>query len=242
MKKNTKKKILTLALVIALLATAVVGGSLAWFTAEDDATNVFTVGSIDIEQNEDFVQNSQLLPVVPNDTEDPSDDANYVKKVVTVTNTGKNAAYVRTFIAVPASLEPECLKLDIDGTDWTRQWSYPAFTYNNEEYVALCYVYNKALEPEKPTPVLLKGVYLDASVDIKDDPDDNSENLEFCRLVNGEHVFSGFEIADKDGNILKNVEVLVRTEAVQAQGFESVGPQGALNTAFGNLNDGYHPF
>lgn len=242
MKKSTKKKILTLALVIALLAIAVVGGSLAWFTAEDEATNVFTVGSIDIEQNEDFVQNSQLLPVVPNGTEDPSDDANYVKKVVTVTNTGKNAAYVRTFIAIPAALEPESLKLDIEGSDWTLQWSYPTFTYNNEEYVSLCYVYNKALASEETTPVLLKGVYLDASVDIKDNPNTESKNLEFCRRENGNYVFTGFEIADENGNIIKNVEVLVRTEAVQAQGFENDGPQGALNTAFGSLNDGYHPF
>ena len=46
MKKSTKKKILTLALVIALLAIAVVGGSLAWFTAEAEVKNEFTVGSI----------------------------------------------------------------------------------------------------------------------------------------------------------------------------------------------------
>lgn len=242
MKKNTKKKMFTLALVICLLAIAMVGGSLAWFTAEDEATNTFTVGSIKIEQKEEFEQNSQLLPVVPNDTETPSDDANYVKKEVTVKNTGKNSAYIRTFIAVPAALEPECLKLDIDGTDWTLQWAYPTFEYNGVEYVSLCYVYNKPLESGETTPMLLKGVYLDASVDLKNDPANANTNLEFCRRVNGEYVFTGFEIADENGKILKNIDVLVRTEAVQVQGFESEGPQGALNTAFGSLNDGYHPF
>lgn len=47
-----KKKITALALVICLLAVAVVGGTLAYFTATDKATNTFTMGNISIEQFE----------------------------------------------------------------------------------------------------------------------------------------------------------------------------------------------
>ena len=37
-----KKKIISLCLVVALGATAVIGGTLAYFTDTDDATNVIT--------------------------------------------------------------------------------------------------------------------------------------------------------------------------------------------------------
>jgi len=44
-----KKKILALCLVVALAATAVIGGTLAYFTDTDAETNVFVVGNVDIE-------------------------------------------------------------------------------------------------------------------------------------------------------------------------------------------------
>ena len=47
-----KKKILALCLVIALAATAVIGGTLAYFTDTDEATNTFTVGNVDITLTE----------------------------------------------------------------------------------------------------------------------------------------------------------------------------------------------
>ncbi|MBR3961067.1 MAG: SipW-dependent-type signal peptide-containing protein, partial [Clostridia bacterium] len=49
-----KKKILVLSLEAALVTIAAVGGTLAWFMDDDAATNVFTVGSIEIEQIEVF--------------------------------------------------------------------------------------------------------------------------------------------------------------------------------------------
>ena len=47
-----KKKILTLCLVVVLAATAVIGGTLAYFTDTDSQTNVMTYGNVDIEQLE----------------------------------------------------------------------------------------------------------------------------------------------------------------------------------------------
>lgn len=44
-----KKKIITLCLVIAMLSVAVIGGTLAYFTDVDQATNEFTVGRLDID-------------------------------------------------------------------------------------------------------------------------------------------------------------------------------------------------
>jgi len=47
-----KKKILAIALVVAMLAIAVVGGTMAYLTDEDGAKNVMTYGNVYIEQHE----------------------------------------------------------------------------------------------------------------------------------------------------------------------------------------------
>ena len=68
-----KKKITAICLCIALVAIAVVGASLAYFTDTADATNTFTVGNVKIDLIEqergenglqDFTQNKKLSPIV----------------------------------------------------------------------------------------------------------------------------------------------------------------------------------
>ncbi|MGN0798889.1 MAG: SipW-dependent-type signal peptide-containing protein, partial [Christensenellales bacterium] len=44
-----KKKILTICLIVALAATAIIGGTLAYFTDTKEVTNTFTVGNVSIE-------------------------------------------------------------------------------------------------------------------------------------------------------------------------------------------------
>lgn len=44
-----KKKLLALCLVVALAATAIIGGTLAYFTDTKEATNTFTVGNVNID-------------------------------------------------------------------------------------------------------------------------------------------------------------------------------------------------
>jgi len=89
-----KKKILSICLVIALAATAVIGGTLAYFTDTDDATNVFTTGNVDIELNEVFDENNaKLMPGIN------------IKKEIYVKNAGSEAAYVRVHMAIPSMLD-----------------------------------------------------------------------------------------------------------------------------------------
>ena len=84
-----KKKILALCLVVALAATAIVGGTLAYFTDNANATNTFTVGNVDITLTE------------PNWNSSGSQDAPEVypgealAKDPTVTNSGVNPCFVR---------------------------------------------------------------------------------------------------------------------------------------------------
>ena len=51
-----KKKIIALCLVVCLLAIAIVGGTLAYFTDTDVQTNVFTAGKVGINLNEAVVE------------------------------------------------------------------------------------------------------------------------------------------------------------------------------------------
>lgn len=47
-----KKKILALCLIVALAATAAIGGTLAYFTDRDEQTNTFTVGKVGLDLTE----------------------------------------------------------------------------------------------------------------------------------------------------------------------------------------------
>ena len=58
-----KKKTLAMLLAVCLMATAVIGGSLAYFTDTDAKTNTFTVGKVDITLVEDkWVEDSKIIP------------------------------------------------------------------------------------------------------------------------------------------------------------------------------------
>ena len=122
-----KKKVLALALVVALVAI-VVGTSLAYFTAEDEVTNTFTIGSvmIDIIENGKATDSDQvifekpMMPVV--NTQDVTQDPGYAAKVVKVENTGLNAAYIRVHIAQPVELLGY-LNLEFDTTTGGSAWT-----------------------------------------------------------------------------------------------------------------------
>lgn len=231
-----KKKVFAVALAAALLAMAV-GGSLAWFTDSDKATNTFTIGSIKIVQHEkeyndsnelvNFTQNKVLMPIV--NVENPAADPNYQDKIVTVENVGRNPAYVRTSIAIPKTLNGY---LDLD-LDTSNGWVY-SFTSNTSvdgmEYVVYTFYYNAELASGAVSRELLKGVYLYAEVDVQ--KNESTGNLEFCKRneTNDGFDFSGFVVQDAEGAAYP-VNVLVATQAVQAEGFADA--EAALDAAFG---------
>ena len=111
-----KKKILTVSLVVALIAI-MVSGTLAYFTAEDEVTNTFTIGSVIIEVVEDFQKPQTMIPVVTVDESDP----NYINKDARVKNTGDNAAYVQMYVAIPKALDDvgAFIVVDANTGDWT---------------------------------------------------------------------------------------------------------------------------
>ena len=115
-----KKKIVALCLVVCLAATAVIGGTLAYFTDTQNATNTFAVGNVKIKLIEeerdgnggkkDFTQNKKLYPIVGS-AQGEKDELgmptakNYVDKMVTIKNTGSEKAYIRAYFAIPSALD-----------------------------------------------------------------------------------------------------------------------------------------
>lgn len=99
-----KRKLILLATSLCMVAILAAGGTLAYFMDTDAATNVFTIGHIDIELDEDFGND------VTDENGDPVKDKELmpgkdVKKIVNVNNIGANPAYVRVHIAIPSLLD-----------------------------------------------------------------------------------------------------------------------------------------
>jgi predicted ribosomally synthesized peptide with SipW-like signal peptide len=234
-----KKKVLSIALVIVLLAI-LVSGSLAYFTAEDQVTNTITIGSVLIEiwENDEPTDtdvmefDEPLVPVV--DMNDLVNDPGYIPKVVKVENTGANAAYIRTHIAVPATLV-DYLELKVNTAGWDVV-GFTSATVDNVDYLVVTYDYQTAVNPGNFTGELLQGAYLLGTTDLRDNPDTPEGDLEFCRRdSNGEYIFSGF-VAHKavnGGYASQTVSILVASQAIQYQGFENSTATEALNTGFG---------
>lgn len=222
-----KKKVLALSFVMALLAIAVVGGSLAWFTDTDEVKNTFVMGTLDIKQKENYYQNSALMPIVHNNTETLTDDANYVKKEVWVENYGNAPAYVRTHIAVPTALVGVLqLDLNTDASPWEFTFSNTAtiggkgytvysFTYGGDEGKELEGTTNWILA--KATEKLLLGVYIDEKTNLnvyRNDPtDEDKVTAAYFVKADGTEV-TGFNLVNDE------VNVYVATQAVQADGFK----------------------
>lgn len=144
-----KKKIITIALIVSLVAVAAVGSN-AYFTAAEKATNVITSGSVKIDLLEMSVP-ADGKPVPFEDVSGVMPGAS-VSKVVTVRNTGDNAAWVRVSVGKAIALregvtgEPDLslVRFDLNSENWTEHDGY--------------YYYNTALEPGAETEPLFTAV------------------------------------------------------------------------------------
>ena len=236
-----KKKILAFAMVFALAAVAVVGGSLAYFTDEDETENTFAVGNVNIsmieqqrnEQNPDmlspYVDGSTLIPVVENEKESPvitngdndetndvalpseANYANYIDKIVRVSNTGKSQAYVRAFIAIPSSIDAIALDGGLhlsfgESESWEELNSEGTATINGIEYNVYSRINSEVVESWTTTSPAYCGIYLDKDVDA-----DENGNL----IINGNTV--GRSTYTVEGKVV----IPVFAQAIQVAGFDT---------------------
>ena len=249
-----KRKIIALCVVVAMLAVAIVGSTMAYFTDTDQAVNVMTIGNVKIEQFEQerdasgaLVAFTQMKPLYPavypgNSTTDsiPWDDAanwpvpndiawrtveenaNVIDKFVTVKNTGKSDAYVRTIIAFEGdAINGTNIHIVCNGSSSVDTGVTYKFIenviINDVRYDVIVFTYNEPLAAGETSVPSLKQIYLDHTC--------GNEDVE----AYGE-----------------TYDVLVVTQAIQAKGFEPDGAvtisddaaryaTAALDTGFGEV-------
>lgn len=150
-----KKKILTLAMCIAMAAIMAVG-TLAYFTDTETTDNVFTVGNVDITLTEPSWDPETVEHVAPGMT--------YAKDP-TVTNVGANDCWVRVNVTVTdwAALQAACANHKI--TDLTKifngfvadDWKLAGKTESGDT-ATYSYYYKEAIAPEASTSPIFESV------------------------------------------------------------------------------------
>lgn len=235
------KKILLVAMSLLCVAVLAVGGTLAYFTDKDYATNVMTLGGVEIMQNEqqrdeegnleDFENNKPMMPAVDARADNEPivvdgyfhpDYKNVVDKIVTVTNEAPEGAinkdaYVRTIIAFETATEY------VENSKEVRRDAETIFnTYIGVLGKGLTYT-DIVVEIDGVEYIIAYKVYEDALApgqttepslkQIFMSPDANNEIDE---LFGSEYT------------------VLALSQGTQTAGFDSA--EVALNTAFGEIN------
>ena len=95
-----KKKILVLAMTLSMVAILAIGGTIAYFTDKEEATNVFTIGNVDIileEPNWVGTGSTDAPEVYPGEA---------LAKDPTVINDGANPCFVRIEVEGLDCLKP----------------------------------------------------------------------------------------------------------------------------------------
>lgn len=153
-----KKKIFSLAMVICCLAVLTISGTLAYFTAEDTATNVITTGTIDIDLKETIGVDPETGEDIPFTDVTGVMPSQAIDKIVTVKNINDAMpAFVRVRVTPTITLAQEYadkqdeIDLSLIRIDYnTQNW-----TYNEEDGY---WYYNEALDTNAETPVLFTKV------------------------------------------------------------------------------------
>ncbi|MBE6729757.1 MAG: hypothetical protein E7568_05955 [Ruminococcaceae bacterium] len=264
------KNLLLTGLSFVLVAALAVGGTVAYLTSEDSDVNVMTLGNVKIEQHEyqralnadgtyatdtiddrtsyvleAFEQGKALLPIVG----DPSTGAagwdtttvrmsqvdsyggmqvfagkNAVDKFVTVENTGKTDAYVRTLVAIECGSGDE----NLIGSSYHSNWSKNAVgkvEIDENTYYVYEYIYKGASDGSRHV-----GGVLPAG-------DTSYPNLSQVYIKS---VATNDDMDKLDGNGNGTLDILVLSQAVQADGFANA--ETALDTAFGDITTTNHPW
>lgn len=185
----------------------------------------------------DFEQNKPLLPAVYEGSSIPwapsdewvvsgdeawkvvEDNSNVIDKFVTVKNTGKSDAYVRTIFAFEE--DSSLIHYVANGTNitegatWDWQWLDGTVEIDGTNYSLAVVTYTDILKPGATTIPSLKQVYMDKAA-----------TNEYCAQFG------------------ETYEIKVFSQAVQSDGFDSIieGPHAALNEAFGEVSVTANPW
>ncbi len=123
------KRLLIVSLVVIICAVMAVIGTSAFFTKTGEVKTVIKTGNVDIAVHDKTAagesSEATVYDIMPGDT---------VEKIVTVENTGTHPVYVRVKVTPRISnekLDPSCLEIAFNTTDWTYDESDGYHYYNN---------------------------------------------------------------------------------------------------------------
>ena len=239
-----KKTIVLIATVVMMLAALAIGGTLAYFTDTDADVNVMSTGNIVIVQNEterdgsEYVDAQPLLPAVYLDEngkpynptaawegpaggatgeyEGPNGETTYlyddninneIDKIISVTNGGNVDAYIRTIVLIEDN-DSLSDNVHIAYSDIPAREVIEGVEIEGDVYEAWIFTYADALEAGKTSAPSLKQVWLDPMTDN-----------------------SWYDMLVEDGALT----ILALSQATQVAGFEDLGAESALDTAFGDV-------
>lgn len=261
-----KKRIVTISLVIALLATCF-AGTYAYLTDTKAAKNVMVLGNVKIEQNEwqrevnadgtyatatvdgrtsylleEFDQDKTIVPsAIPSMAWDSTalrmsqvesaggaaifvPESNAVDKIVTVTNKGNTGVYLRTLVAVEIGSGSRemfglAARANSDSTGHPYDYTDVGVTViNGITYYVVEYVYIGAADVGRHVGGIL--------------PAGETSYPSLCQVYL-KSTCTNADVEALDGNNNGKLDILVLTQAVQAQGFANAAT--ALDTAFGDV-------
>jgi len=253
-----KKKLIALVLVLMLAAVSLIGGTLAYFTDDESATNTFTMGNVEIElietpdeDPEDGEWDGQLSDLAPGVD---------IDKNVFVKNTSEfNKAYVRVHIAIPKELDDgdpnfaayqnflhwNFTKESIaDGQwSWLPEYSEGVGYKGNGQGNWNFYTTDKIGDGK--TYNVYVATYRTALDPNTQTATEAITNVYLDKTVDGEYVYdettgerTGIKYTDDNGNVVKysleearDIKIHVVAEATQVETFENA--YDALNEAFG---------
>ena len=223
------------------------------YERELDADGKYVTDTIDNQTSyvlQEFTQNKPLLPIV-GDPNEPGDSPAYAgwdntvvrmtqvdsyggmsvfagknaqDKFVTVENTGKSDAYVRTIVAIEVGSADDSLIGSSYHQNWTKnEIGIVAIDGNN--YMVYEYLYKGASDGSRHVNGILPA------------GETTYPNLSQVYL---KHNATNEDMVAIDGNNNGTLDILVLSQAVQADGFADA--QTALDTAFGDITTTNHPW
>lgn len=159
-----KKRIVTIALVVALLATCIGGVTLAYLTDKDEKINTFTVGNVDIILHESKLHRDNDDATDEQIIEDAKTYGDYlaeagknmvpgrwVKKAPYVENVGKNAAYIRVTVVQSGEIWDTTSLMEYTTAQDEGKIVASTPAQNSDGDWVITYTYTEALEPGELT-------------------------------------------------------------------------------------------
>ena len=242
-----KKKILTLALTLSMVAILAIGGTIAYFTDTDSDTNVMTTGYLEIVQNETdrngdpYTDKQKLVPAVYFDEENKQYNPTYAWEGP---EGGKTGGFESTDGESEMELYTDSLENEIDKIVSVTNKS------NTDAYVRTIVL----LEDNDSVSDNLHIVYSDTDVCARETIDQVKVDNDYYeawiftyvdKVEAGETSKPSLKQVWLDPNTPsdwykklgddQNMTIVALSQATQVEGFEDLGAGAALDAAFGDV-------